>query len=315
MSLVIENRIRNIGRKVYGENDEMITIDTVVPVQYQYAVEGRKMTVILSNTTMGIAEDQYSYYGSVMDMMTVTQVKGEKGPEVHLVLQANQDCKFNTLLTAEGVLNIAVTGRTGEDFSPRGDGIVMIDPGHGGRETGAIYGNVDEREINLDVSLKLGEYLKSKGIEVVYTRTDDRFVGLQERADMANMDRVSLFVSIHCNAAESTSANGTETYFYAPISKPVLFAQRMERQQLAECIQRNAVRSGGLADRGVKEKNLAVLRETKMPAVLVECGFMSNQRELAVLLDPGFQQRIAEGIGNGIIEYLGKNLQNLTIKP
>ncbi len=315
MSLIIENRIRSVGRKVYGESDEMITIATVVPVQYQYSVDGRTMTLILSNTSIGIAEEKYSYYGSVMDIMTVTQVEGENGPEVHLVLQANQDCKFNTLLGEDGVLNIAVTSLTEDEFSSRSDRLVMIDAGHGGTEKGALYGGVDEREINLAIALKLGAYLQSQGIEVLYTRTGDQTVGLSERAQMANQERVAMFVSVHCNAATSASANGTETYFYAPIETPELFSQRMERQQLADCIQRNVIAWNGLYDRGTKEKNLAVLRETRMPSALVECGFLSNDAERAKLLDEDFQQRLATGIGNGIIEYLNMNLKDLTINP
>lgn len=315
MSLIVENRIRNVGRKVYGDNDEMITIDTVVPVKYQYSVDGRTMEVVLSNTSMGIAKEKYSYYGSVMDVMTVTQVQGEDGPEVHLLLQANQDCKFNTLLTDAGVLNIAVTSMTEEEFSPRSDRLIMIDAGHGGTEKGALYGGVDEREINLQIALKLGTYLQNQGLEVLYTRTGDDTVGLSERAEMANRERAALFVSVHCNAATSTSANGTETYFYAPIETPKLFAQRMERQQLANCVQKNVVSWNGFYDRGSKEKNLAVLRETKMPSVLVECGFVSNDEERAKLLDSGYQERIAAGIGNGVIEYLNKNLKDLIITP
>ncbi len=316
ISLTILNRIRSVGRKVYGDSDEMVTVATVIPVKYQYLVEGRTMKIILTNTTIGIAKEKYSYYGSVMDTMTVKEVAGEEGPEVHLELTANQDCKFNTQLTDNGVLNIAVTAAAHETFVASGDNLVMIDPGHGGSEAGATYGGVDERHVNLQIALKVGAYLKSRGVNIAYTRTADTYVGLSERANMANRAKAALFVSVHCNASASNySANGSETYFYAPMGRPELFSQRMERQELAACIQRNLVAKNGYYNRGVKEQNLAVLRESQMPSALVECGFLSNNTERASLLDDAMQQRIAEGIGNGIIEYMNKNLSNLTITP
>lgn len=315
MTLLVENRIRGISRKVYGENDELITIDTVVPVKYQYLVheDNHTMELVLSNTAKGIAKEKYSYLGSVMDFMTVQEVQGEEGKEVHLLLKAKQSCKFNTMLTDEGVLNIALT--TAESYTPRSERFVVVDAGHGGTEKGAIYGGVDERNLNLQIALKLGTYLTSQGIEVAYTRIADTTVSLLERAEMANEQGATLFVSVHCNAATNETANGTETYFYAPISNPTLFAQRMERQEFAKCVQMRVAEANGLYNRGTKESNLAVLRETLMPSVLVECGFVSNDAERAKLMDEGFQQKIAEGIGNGIIEYMNKSLNNLTIIP
>jgi N-acetylmuramoyl-L-alanine amidase len=182
--------------------------------------------------------------------------------------------------------------------------IVVLDAGHGGYDPGAIGKTLKEKEVNLEITLKVGELLTQKGIAVTYTRSDDQFVGLEERSNIANSLNASLFVSIHNNANQLSSISGTETYFYAPADTPDLYAQRNERARLANAIQTELVANLQRLDHGVKEANLSVLRNTQMPSVLVEVAFISNPTEEALLQNNDFINRAALGIVNGIIAFM-----------
>ncbi len=185
---------------------------------------------------------------------------------------------------------------------------IVVDAGHGGVDGGAVSysGQTNERNITLAVSLKLGDVLKSKGYDVIYTRTDNTSVAwdsssqtasLRYRANFANENNADLFVSVHCNSA-TPSAYGTETYYSTTKSS--------KDKTLATDIHTELIKSIGLRDRGVKTANHYVTVNTKMPASLVELAFISNQQEEAKLRDPQFQQKAANGIANGIINFLRK---------
>lgn len=175
--------------------------------------------------------------------------------------------------------------------------IVCIDPGHGGKDPGATTKTgIDEKDIALTVALKVGALLT--GYEIVYTRTEDVYVGLSERALIANQAKADLFVSIHCNSAPSASANGMEVYVHTTRSAASTRA--------AHAIYDRLLPASGLRGRGVKANDYAVLRETVMPAVLVELGFVSNDGDRAKLISEDWQNRAAEAITSGIMEVVLK---------
>ena len=174
--------------------------------------------------------------------------------------------------------------------------IVCIDAGHGGKDPGAESGGVQEKDIALTVALKVGALLKD--CEVIYTRTEDVYVGLSERALIANQAKADLFVSIHCNSAPSASANGMEVYVHTTRSAASTRA--------AHAIYDRLLPASGLRGRGVKANDYAVLRETVMPAVLVELGFVSNDGDRAKLISEDWQNRAAETITSGIMEVVLK---------
>lgn len=172
---------------------------------------------------------------------------------------------------------------------------IFIDPGHGGDNPGAIAkSGLTEASVNLDVSLRLGDILTGRGYQINYSRTTNVNVSLSERARLANSWGADYFVSIHCNSATNTSYNGTESFYY----KAGTVAQRF-----AETVNTALVRQIELTDLGVKARNLAVLRLTVMPAILVELAFLSNPREAALLATDSFRQNCAIGISNGIIQF------------
>lgn len=176
-----------------------------------------------------------------------------------------------------------------------GKKIVVIDAGHGNQDPGTIgYSKTKEKDFNLAVALKVGQLLeKESNIDFVLTRSDDTFLKLEERARIANDLNADVFVSIHANSGP-IAASGSETYY-----------QRDASKALANVMHKYLVKATGLPDRGVKYGNYHVIRETKMPAVLLEVGYLSNPKDEAALFSESLQNSIAQGIVNGIKEYLG----------
>ncbi|MCD8239605.1 MAG: N-acetylmuramoyl-L-alanine amidase [Clostridiales bacterium] len=172
---------------------------------------------------------------------------------------------------------------------------IFIDPGHGGQNPGAVgIGGIKEAEINLDVALRLGEILASKGYDIEYSHTGDVTLGLSERANQANNWGADYFISIHCNSNTDPQIGGTETFYYREGTTAMRFAETVNNALVAQI---------NLRDIGIFARNLAVLRLTRMPAILVELAFVSNPEEAALLETADFCQSCAVGLANGIIEF------------
>ena len=168
--------------------------------------------------------------------------------------------------------------------------IVVIDAGHGGLDRGGIPGQpVAEKTMTLDVALRLREVLEASGYRVVMTRDSDVFVPLPTRVAIANSHRNAVFVCIHFNAARRGGANGIETYFYSRDSLP-----------LASAIHYYVSRGAPSSNRGVRRRGYYVLRKTGIPAVLVECGFLTNPTEAQYAQTVSYRQQLAEEIARGI---------------
>lgn len=176
---------------------------------------------------------------------------------------------------------------------------VFIDPGHGGSDSGAVgVGGLLEKNVNLPVALKVQMKLKAKGIDVVMSRDTDKFLKLSEISSAANKSGSDVFVSIHANSA-AASAQGIETFYYPG---------KTDSGKLATNIQTNLIKSTGAKDREVKTADFHVVRETIMPSVLVETGFVTNANEAALLKTNSYQELLAQGIVNGVEQYLKANV-------
>jgi len=177
--------------------------------------------------------------------------------------------------------------------SSGGDGspiTVVIDAGHGGYDRGGIPGQrVAEKDMTLDVALRLSNVLSASGYRVVMTRSSDVFVPLGGRVAIANSYRNAVFVCIHFNATGRTGASGIETYFYSRDSLP-----------LASAIHHYVTGGAPSANRGVRRRGYYVLRKTSIPAVLVECGFLTNPTEAAYAQSASYRQKLAEEIAAGV---------------
>lgn len=177
---------------------------------------------------------------------------------------------------------------------------VVIDPGHGGKDNGATgaSGNF-EKDFTLQVARKVEELAKQEPqIEVYLTRSEDRFISSvdRERPEVANQLGADLFISIHGNTYEDPSVSGAETFYYHENS---LF--------MAEIMQKHMIQASGFRDRGVKKEDFFVLKDSNMPAALIEMGYLTNPQEENEMLTEDFQNRMASSILDGIKEALNLN--------
>lgn len=170
---------------------------------------------------------------------------------------------------------------------------VVIDPGHGGHDRGAAVGYVFEKHMALDTARRVEQLLKAKGLKVVMTRSSDIFIPLPGRAAIGNRYGNAIFVSVHYNYNRGGSGHGLETYYCHDKS-----------YQLAGYIQAYLIQDTRMQNRGVKHANFHVIKNTtRNPAVLVECGFVSNSSERAGMMGGVYREKIAEGIAKGILAY------------
>lgn len=179
--------------------------------------------------------------------------------------------------------------------------LIDIDAGHGGTDPGAIgVTGKKEKDFALTMALKIEERLKAdKKVTPILTRSSDTFVELKERVKIAKKQKVDGFISIHANSTGRVgSATGTETLYTREESKP-----------LANIIHKHLIAATGRADRGVKYQNIHVTRETNMPAILLEVGFINHPDDEKKLFDPAFQDRVADAIVAGIYEYFGITIE------
>ena len=189
---------------------------------------------------------------------------------------------------------------------------IFLDPGHGGSDSGAVENGVREKDLTLSVYNKVSSRLASLGYTVLTSRNTDKDVGLVSRADQANKSNADMFLSIHFNAGGRGTAYGIETYYYKheqgyepEINKDNHNSpERIEKsRKLANKIQQNLLYKTGAYDRGVKRASFAVLRETSIPSILVELGFIDNQEEVNKIKTNEYQEKLADGIVDGIVEY------------
>ncbi len=176
--------------------------------------------------------------------------------------------------------------------------IIAIDAGHGGTELGAIGClNDNEKDVNLEISKILKEKLETNGANVIMTREDDSFVGLNDRVEIANKNNAQIFISIHNNALPDSAAHlkstGSEAYYFYPQSK-----------ELAKDVVEALAKETGFKNNGAKAQSFAVVRNTNCPAILVEVGYIINPEDNAKLIDKDYQNKIAEAILHGLENYL-----------
>lgn len=217
-------------------------------------------------------------------------------------------------------------------------GRIVIDPGHGGHDTGTIGPNgVEEKNVVLDVAKRLGKLLRTRmGADVVFTRRDDTFIPLETRTAIANHEQADLFVSIHANSSHDEDARGVETYYLnftsnagalevaarenatsdqsihelQDLVKKIALKEKIEEsREFATDVQRSlhsglAVKNSGLRDRGVKKAPFVVLIGANMPSILAEISFVSNPTDERKLDTPEYRQRIAESLYKGIAKYV-----------
>jgi N-acetylmuramoyl-L-alanine amidase len=215
---------------------------------------------------------------------------------------------------------------------------IVIDAGHGGHDSGTLGpGGIEEKDVVLDVALRLGKLLKQRlGADVIYTRSDDTFIPLETRTAIANQAQADLFISVHANSSPDTSARGVEVYYLSftssadalevaarenavsnqsihelsdlvkkialsdKISESRAFAEDVDESLYAGLDEGNP----GLKDRGVKKAPFVVLIGANMPSILAEISFLTNPNDAQELREPEYRERIAESLYRGVSRYV-----------
>jgi N-acetylmuramoyl-L-alanine amidase len=181
----------------------------------------------------------------------------------------------------------------------RGKPVVVLDPGHGGGDPGAIgIDGLREKDVVLPIAQQVAELLQRQGVQAVLTRQGDQEVELEPRVRLAEQLNATVFVSIHANSINLSrpDISGLETYYTSSAG-----------QRLAQIIHASVLQGTGMTDRGVRYARFYVTRRTSMPATLVEIGFVTGREDAANLRDPNFRRRMAEAIARGILQYIQGN--------
>ena len=214
-----------------------------------------------------------------------------------------------------GAKGPAAIGKEGPPEKPS-VGLVIIDAGHGGQDSGAVYNGILEKDLTLDVARRVEGFARVHGLRTMLTRSADTFVSLAARADTANRENECVFVSIHFDDGNRAVATGVQTFYatrqqpkslipsWLPFLQPVLpQTVSFESQTLAGFVQEALVARTHAADRGTRAEQFFVVANVRHPAVLVEGGFLSNADDAAKLTKEEYRQELAAAIAEGIVRY------------
>ena len=288
-------------------------------VQYEWhrlRTPDNRLFIDFPQTTMSFGKKEQEVDHPYLKSVKAAQFQLKPLAITRVVLQLNEPAdvefvksdKFNdfllirvkkTLINPEEEILRGV-GATGFPLKGR---VICIDPGHGGSDPGAVNSSISllEKDINLSISMKLSKILSAWGWNVVLTRYDDRDVSYQgssareelgARCNVANSMKAELFVCIHCNSSVNNGCTGSSIHWY-----------KNSDVKLAKAMQEIFSQNPQVKCLGLRQDRFYVLAHTRMPAILIECGFMSNSKEGKLLNDPDFQQKLAQDIADGLREY------------
>ncbi|WP_349407988.1 SH3 domain-containing protein [Pseudalkalibacillus sp. SCS-8] len=233
--------------------------------------------------------------------------RGDMGDQFPLVAKVGDWYKIRLENNKEAyvagwIVSVAGSSLPGVSHPTVGDHLrgktIVLDPGHGGHDSGAVgvaYGSL-EKDLNLKVGLAVAAKLQAAGAKVILTRTDHRYVSLHHRVTLSHMHNADAFISLHFNSSTFPSARGINSFYYS----------KTKDTKLATSIQDEIVRQTGLSDRGVLFGNYQVLRTNNRPSVLLELGFLSNSQEEHYIRTSTYMDKSAHGIYRGLAQYFSK---------
>jgi N-acetylmuramoyl-L-alanine amidase len=309
----INSQLTSVEDISLKNGNQIIVLRATSAMEYKESFSDGKITLNLSKTGQGFVEDSYLFSG-LAGRVSITD-NGEKSLQVNVSTNSNLETyqvnrsvnglKISIILVNKNKEVIEEEPEKPDEPSPSAATIVL-DPGHGGRDTGSISKDrtLNEKDVVLSIGLKARDILEKAGYKVIMTRDDDTFIELSERPAMANRAGADLFVSIHCDSVNSADPHGTGTFYYAPETTPALYAQEYQRSLLADLLQKAMLEQCGRTDRSIRQANYAVLRESNMPSALVETAFISNTEEAQLLASSDFQSKAAQAIAEGIQKYI-----------
>lgn len=298
----------------------VLDLDSLVPFKVEHLKEERKVSVFLEKASISEgAAATASVEDGLVKTITMEEVEGGTRATIELATSSFTVSSFHLPSPPRVVLDIWRGER--KTFT------IVLDPGHGGHDPGARGPTgLREKDVTLDIARKVAEILfENTSDRIILTRSEDVFVRLQDRANIANENNADMFVSIHVNASPSRTATGVETFYqsislvessrilektggssYDPsMTIESLLRSKMQKGSvdLAISIQDELVRELGVENRGVKEAMFVVLKNSDVPAVLVEVGFISNPSEERKLRTQEYRDKIARAIASGIMKF------------
>lgn len=292
---VPEDSINNFGYVKQDTSNATLSVvlDKDMGYTSRYDEKTRTLTLEMPKASTNLVAFDSLLDDNILKRVSVTETESH----YQVVAVLSENTTYQAFKVPDAIA-VAFVNRVIRDSSNQGT-LIVIDPGHGGRDPGAVGANIHEKEVVLKTSLYLQKELEKLGYRVYMTRSTDEYVNLFERATVANGVNADLFISIHANAHTTASPNGIEVLYgdTQPGSKKT-------DKVLAELIQKELVSATGATNRGVKYMpRMVVLRETKMPSVLVELGFVSNPNEARKLADSAYQQKMAQAMAKAVQAY------------
>lgn len=298
-TITIPNCITSIEKTPFGSVGDRFIVHSLCPITGQTGnLDGSQLVVKIPDVSLKTGY-RFSASGTLFSSVDFD----EDDEDVIITIDTSGLGRYSFATTgSKKELNIVLMRKM---ETHTGEKIVVLDPGHGGSDPGSLGSTLKEKDVALAVALKTGAILQQRGIKVEYTRTDDTFMELSEEAGIGNAVDATVFVAFHCNSCDTPGPGGTETYFYAPLDTPELYAEREERSRLANLLQSKMIANLHLADRGVKDNQAYyVLNHTNMPSALVEMAFINNPNEEQLLARDDIRDLAAQAIADAIQEYL-----------
>jgi N-acetylmuramoyl-L-alanine amidase len=300
-----------------------LVVDGNQPLRYEWQrLPDNRVVIDIPHAILTDPKQEFPGGVDSISSVRVVQNQPAPNPSIRVVLDLTKplEVSFGTGETEDQlqveVLNKEIelstnnrgVGATKTNVANSGGGLIVLDAGHGGSDPGAQNKalGLNEATVTLDITKRLATLLKQQGWTVLMTRTSDVDVSywgssgpeeLGARVKIANERKADLFLSIHCNSSVSASSNGTSLHYF-----------KQGDRVLAGELQSHVVSATGRANRGLQANRFYVLKHSQMPAVLVETAFLSHPQEGALLADPNYRQKIAEGIAQGLRQYAQRNL-------
>lgn len=301
-----ETMPESVLKSISGQEDNNTSVITIQsekePLRYKiFSLNNPDRLVIdLEGIAPGQVPEIINFSSPLIDSIRVGWFS--KNPDAtRVVLDLKDKVKYSSAILDNSKKLRLVVRERGNSLS---GAVIVLDPGHGGSDPGAIGpSKVREKDINLAIALKTAQYLRNQGAKVVLTRSNDTYIGLYERPEIANQNGADVFLSIHCNAHISSSANGTSTYHLRSQIND-MYEVRAEGISLAKHIQSALVGTIKRADRGVLQADFVVLKNSWIPAALAEIAFISNPEEESLLANSASQDKIAQALVKGTEAYL-----------
>ena len=254
--------------------------------------------VTVPKALMELKEMRLNTADKVIDSIQIDDKADEENYVIRLKLAAGTDYRLLTPTGTGDRISVLFENLwlAASKYNQR---IVVIDPGHGGKDPGAVSPKLalKEKDLALDVSLRLNKLLEDAGFTTIMTRTDDTYVGLYERTEMANGINADVFISVHFNAHPDSKIDGVQTLYNGEDTT-------RDNKRFAQIMQQQMIQDMGAVNRNIVDRpKLVVIRETKMPAVLTELGFLTNLQEEARIATEEYRQKCAQALFNGITRY------------